>query len=354
MQEVRDMALDSIKSLVREHKDKKTEYLEELQFFDAEQMKLDALSAVSSPLDDTIVSAVDDILLDFSIERTQLDHRFDSLRQERDALVRMVSKEQDKLNTVQQKINGISGNKFTGDLEAVSRKCDVMLAELHDMLKDLNDGSAGVGIGTNLDIAGSNQIQKDEPDNPKTQRGIWAALFQKNQAAPSGPKFGSFDLAPLKNGSDFFVMGRGYKQFINDYYHSERSTYQHLNGREIIATISPAEIEGIHLSKTEVADDSVFWRQHERSGTKASFAEIASHIPEVKRMLSAGLSLNAIREYPQLEKCVNIYFDPANIPRVIQSNGYYEFESNGRHRILAAREAGHDIPVKIVGIRRWD
>ena len=159
MQEVRDMALDSIRSLVREHKDKKTEYLKELQFFDAEQMKLDALSAVSSHLDDTIVSAVDDILLDFSMERTQLDHRFDSLRQERDALVRMVGKEQAKLNTAQQKINGISGNKFTGDLEAVSRKCDVMLAELHDMLKDLDDGSSGVGIGTNLDIVGQMDIQ---------------------------------------------------------------------------------------------------------------------------------------------------------------------------------------------------
>ena len=101
-----------------------------------------------------------------------------------------------------------------------------------------------------------------------------------------------------------------------------------------------------------MADGSIFWSQHESGGTRESFVAIASNIPEVEKLLQAGLSLEEIRENPSLERCVNIYFDPSNIPRVIQSHGYYEFDSNGRHRILAAREVGYNIPVKIVGIRR--
>ena len=38
---------------------------------------------------------------------------------------------------------------------------------------------------------------------------------------------------------------------------------------------------------------------------------------------------------------------------VIEWDGYYEFSSNGRHRILAARALGHDIPVKVIGKRSW-
>ena len=160
-------------------------------------------------------------------------------------------------------------------------------------------------------------------------------------------------MAPIKNGSDFFVRGTNYNQFIIDYYNSEQSIYESLGENEVIKTVSPGNIEGIHLGNTEAADSSIFWSQHESGGTRESFVEIASHIPEVEGLLQAGLSLDEIRENNSLERCVNIYFDPSNIPRVIQSRGYYEFDSNGRHRILAAREAGYNIPVKIVGIRRW-
>ncbi|MBT9653998.1 hypothetical protein GPK60_13395 [Ruminococcus sp. MCC718] len=167
-------------------------------------------------------------------------------------------------------------------------------------------------------------------------------------------QFENFDLEPIKNGSDFFVKGTNYDQFIDDYYNSEKSIYESLGKNEIIKTVSPDNIEGIHLGKTEVANSSIFWSQHESGGSRESFLEIASHIPEVENLLQTGLSLDEIRENHSLEKCVNIYFEPSNIPKVIQSHGYYEFETNGRHRILAAREAGYNIPVKIVGIRRWN
>ena len=91
-----------------------------------------------------------------------------------------------------------------------------------------------------------------------------------------------------------------------------------------------------------MANSSIFWRQLESGGSRESFLEIASHIPEVENLLQTGLSLDEIRENLSLEKCVNIYFEPSNIPKVIQSHGYYEIETNGRNRILAAREAGYN------------
>lgn len=112
-------------------------------------------------------------------------------------------------------------------------------------------------------------------------------------------------------------------------------------------TVFAGSIEGIEIGSSE----NSFWSQHENGGTADSFKEIASHIPQVKSQLDAGKSLTDIRSDPALEKCVGIYFDPSNIPRVVKGDGYYEFDSNGRHRILAARELGYDIPVKVIAVR---
>lgn len=348
-----NMALDSLQKSVLDFSTKKTVFVNERQFFEAEHHKVDLLSAVSAHLDDTIVGAVDGIRQEFSLEQVELERRADAILDERDALAKSIRDEQAKLDTVQQKIDGLTGGKYTDGFEAVLQECDALLEKLDEMLKDLDDGDSAGTVGSALDRSGSDRTDKDETSAPKAKDGFWSALFSKKQAVPSGPKFGSFDLAPTRNGSDFFVKGTNYAQFINDYYHSGQSTYEDLGNRAVITTISPGNIEGIHLGKTEAADSSIFWSQHESGGTRESFVEIASHIPEVNYLRKAGMSLDEIRKTPSLERCVDIYFEPSNIPRVIQSNGYYEFDSNGRHRILAAREAGYDIPVRIVGIRKW-
>lgn len=173
-----------------------------------------------------------------------------------------------------------------------------------------------------------------------------------SQTESSSLKFGSFDMSRIEDTNDYFVQGRNYQQFIKDFYNSGELKYESLRNKEIIKTVSPDSIEGIRLGDREASDNTIFWRQHDTEGTIDSFVEIAKNIPRVQRLLDDGYSLDRIREYPELEKCVNIYFEPSSIPTVVQCNGYYEFDINGRHRILAAREAGYDIPVKIVGIRK--
>lgn len=202
-------------------------------------------------------------------------------------------------------------------------------------------------------LVGNACVSNSSGSDSSANSGLAQGAENASGAASGQSKFGCFDLAPIKGGSDFFVKGSNYDQFIEDYYHSERSTYESLGSNEIVTTISPGSIEGIHLGETEASDSTIFWSQHESAGTRESFMEIASHIPEIENLLNRGMSLEEVKANPSLEKCANIYFEPSNIPRVVQSNGYFEFDSNGRHRILAAREAGINIPVKIVGIRKW-
>ncbi len=348
------MSFDSLKSSVTEYSEKKQELSPKHRFFDSEQSKVDSLSAVTSHLDISIVGAIQEIQDEFAVDREKLDQQTDNLQHEKDELTKRISAEQIKLDTVQREIDSLTGKKYTGGLEAVSQKCNSLLAELDEMLKEV-DFERDISARGGVDIENTENHSDDRRDAKSSGTvSFLSKLFSKNQSAPNGHKFGNFDLAPIKNGSDFFVRGTSYDQFIRDYYNSEQSTYESFGNNEVIATVSPGNIEGIHLGKIEAADVSIFWSQHESGGTKESFVEIASHIPEVEILLQAGLSLEEIRENSPLERCVNIYFEPLNIPRVIQSHGYYEFDSNGRHRILAAREVGYNIPVKIVGIRRWN
>ena len=165
----------------------------------------------------------------------------------------------------------------------------------------------------------------------------------------SGPEMlDRFGTGQLRNGSDYFVKGDNYNQFERDYYAPDDSTYTEYEIPQE-RDISPSLIEGIHLGKGEVEDPSIFWGQHEKGGTAESFQEIASHIPEVRERLAAGDTLDDLADDEKLSDCANIYF--RNMPEVIERDGYYEFDSNGRHRVLAARALGHDIPVRVIGKR---
>jgi hypothetical protein len=142
---------------------------------------------------------------------------------------------------------------------------------------------------------------------------------------------------------------------MRDYYDSENSHCESLGASSFFDNIPPSAIEGISLGPSEAQNPEAFWSRNgnEMDHTADSFCEIASHIPEVRQQLELGKSLDEIRDDPALERCVDIYFEPSNAVRVVKSNGYYEFDGHGRHRILAARKLGYDIPVRVVGIRTW-
>ncbi len=165
---------------------------------------------------------------------------------------------------------------------------------------------------------------------------------------PAGRRFGSFEIGPHG-----FVKGDNFEAFLRDWesYDSRQFKENEFDSPEI-RTINPNEIEGIRLGNSEISDPSIFWTQHCTDGTADSFKAITALIPEVQAQLASGRSLDELVEDPRLGKCASIYFDPTNLPRVKECDGYYEFQENGRHRILAAREMGFDIPVRVIGTRK--
>lgn len=171
-------------------------------------------------------------------------------------------------------------------------------------------------------------------------------LGDKN-SSNNTPSFSGFETGKLENGSNV-IKGEHYSEYISDYYSSEDSTFVRSEGI-VVETISPSSIEGIHLDDRDINNPSVFWGMHNSS--KEFFEETASHIPEVQSALNSGKTVDELKNDPLLGTCTSIYFDPQKIPRVEKNDGYYTFDGDGRHRIIAAREYGYNIPVRIVGKR---
>ena len=223
---------------------------------------------------------------------------------------------------------------------------------LSEMLKEVAEAYQEIIDNDRIKSGSAGSDSKESIGDGQSKKGSFSGgVFGGKEETQSTQMFGQFETGKYENG-DSVVKGDNFEQYMSDYYDYESSTYESLGDNSIVETIPPSKIEGIHIGSTEMEDNGRFWSQHKSDGTADSFTEIASHIPEVKSQIDAGKSLSEIKENSDLAECVDIYFDPSNIPRVVKSNGYYEFDSNGRHRILAARELGYDIPVKIIGIRR--
>lgn len=142
------------------------------------------------------------------------------------------------------------------------------------------------------------------------------------------------------------IPGTGYsayEDFRNNYNDYQRIEYDQPQKR----MVSADSIEGIpNIRTADIEHPEIFWGR-DSGKTMQDFMDIASHIPDVNEQLRNGRSLDDLLMDDVLGKCAAIYF--ADAPTVYKGDGFYEFSSNGRHRILAARALGLSIPVVIAG-----
>lgn len=139
------MALDSLKSSVNEYKDKKADLTTKKNDFTIEIEKADDLVSGASRLDESVQRAIKNVRESFYVHEEELLEMSEQLKQERLDIQRQINREQQKLLMVQKKIDGLTWKKYTGGVETVSQKCDDLLAELDDMLAEIEVDCDAVG-----------------------------------------------------------------------------------------------------------------------------------------------------------------------------------------------------------------
>ena len=256
-----------------------------------------------------------------------------------------------KLAELQKKRFGANANAFMADLAArmnSGEQARQQLLHSMGMSAPAKSYSAGSAVGVGNGSLGNSSFASAEKANESGVKSFFGSLLgMRKKREFTYRQFGTFEI-----GSHGFVKGNNFEGYLNDWEGHDPTQFRtNMFDAPELRTINPSDIEGISLGDNDIADPAIFWSQHMTGGTENSFKEIAALIPEVQKELSMGRSLDDLIEDPRLGKCASLYFDPANMPEVIECDGYYEFQSNGRHRILAAREMGYDMPVKVIGTR---
>lgn len=187
--------------------------------------------------------------------------------------------------------------------------------------------------------------------------GLLGRIFHRESGQPAeeGRDFSGFRAIPNPYGNGSWnVAGNGveaYLDYVNnpDNYQSEYFD----RSQATVEMVDPNLVEGISLGEGDMEDPQRFWSQHESGGTMESFMEIAANIPRVQAMLDEGATVSELinGDDPDLSTCAALYFDTnrANAPTLVAGDGFYIFNGNGRHRILAARAMGYSFPISITG-----
>ena len=208
--------------------------------------------------------------------------------------------------------------------------------DLNDKMKDAKSAMEGENTENIIDI---DYINKQESD--AKYKDIDSEYIEDNKKY-----FGNIEIDEDLN--VVFIKGRNYDEFKEAYNSSGEYEYRRYEKNKE-ENIDANKIEGITVKKSDIENPEFFWSQHEKNGTIESFKDIARNIPDVIDQLGKGRTLNELLTDEKLSSCVRVYF--LDRVKVFKNGDFYEFDGDGRHRVLAAREVGYDIPVEVTGER---
>lgn len=159
------MAFDSLKSDISDYKEKKTDLKRAADELNIEIDKAADLVGNSGGLDENIAGLIRDVRDSFGEEEMELAESGDQLEREKYELKRLITDEQAKLNSVQKKIDGISGKKYSDGLETVERRCGELLEELKRMLAEIESDAGGDSSFGTRDNKGNISVGSDNVDS---------------------------------------------------------------------------------------------------------------------------------------------------------------------------------------------
>lgn len=131
------------------------------------------------------------------------------------------------------------------------------------------------------------------------------------------------------------------------YWENGNYTFSRNENPELVY-VRARDIEGVYLSDRELGNPEGFWTRNGREGwSRENILRRASHIQDVRQNTESGMSLDELSQNPVLDDTIRSYYN--NPVQVAQVGSYYVFQSDGRHRTLAAQSLDTYIPVLVTG-----
>lgn len=144
----------------------------------------------------------------------------------------------------------------------------------------------------------------------------------------------------------YFSRGNHYEEY-RDYWENGNYTFSRNENPELVY-VRARDIEGVYLSDRELGNPEGFWTRNGREGwSRENILRRASHIQDVRQNTESGMSLDELSQTPVLDDTIRSYYN--NPVQVAQVGSYYVFQSDGRHRTLAAQSLDTYIPVLVTG-----
>ena len=195
--------------------------------------------------------------------------------------------------------------------------------------------ASGVSFGSFSD-AGTTQMNT---------RKIVVSPFEDSAAYPSD-SFGTQVQLVKDRLSDerYFFSGEHFEEY-RKFWESGDFSYEEIENPEIVY-IRARNIEGVYLWDTEKQNPEGFWTRHGKEGwSRENIVRRASRIQDVKLNLEHGIMLEELEKNPDLQETIYSYFQKP--VEVASLDSFYVFQSDGRHRILAAQTLDTCIPVLV-------
>ncbi len=180
---------------------------------------------------------------------------------------------------------------------------------------------------------------------PSGHRDIFVSSFDSGDTFPSDTFGSQIELIQDRLSNErYFSSGEHYEEF-RSFWENGNYSYARNENPEIVY-VRARDIEGVYIWDRERDNPYGFWTRHGRQGySRENIMRRASRIRDVRQNLERGIGMEEMAQNPDLEETIGSYFqDPIQVASL---GSFYVFQSDGRHRILAAQTLNTYIPVLV-------
>ncbi len=142
----------------------------------------------------------------------------------------------------------------------------------------------------------------------------------------------------------YFSRGDHFEEY-RDLWENGNYSYTQCEAPELVY-VRARDIEGVYIWDSERENPQRFWTRNGTQGwSRENIMRRASHIEDVRQNIENGVSLEELSQNPELDETIGSYYRTP--VQVASLDSFYVFQSDGRHRIIAAQTLDAYIPVLI-------